>query len=874
MRSLTMCRRLIELGLIALIAVSVPGALLSPVVAQDALPTIEEKTGSMRKIDGFMPLFWEESTGKLWMEIGRWDTDVLHMTGLASGLGSNDIGLDRGALSGSRVVRFHRVGPKILLIQPNLDFRASSSNANEVRAVTDAFAPSTLWGFTASAATGDRVLVDATPFLVRDMSNWGARLRPGTYRLDATRSAIHLPMTMGFPENTEIEASLTFVLQPGGDGRVFGGPFPQQPGTGNFFEGVRNVAASGEAATLRLHHSFVELPELGAYTGRAFDPRAGFGSMSYADYSVPLGEQMTQRSIRRHRLEKVDPSAAVSDAVEPIVYYLDTGAPEPIRTALLEGARWWNQAFEAAGYRDAFQVEMLPDGVSSHDVRYNVINWVHRSTRGWSTGGSVTDPRTGEILKGVVTLGSLRWRQDYLIAEGLLSPYQTGDETPEGLEAWALARIRQLSAHETGHTLGLGHNYYDSQAGRISVMDYPHPLVTLEADGSIDYSDVYDVDIGEWDKVAIRYGYQDFPDGTNESAALQAMLDEAWAQDVIYFTNQDVSVHPKADQWSNGTDAAVELDRMMAVRRHALDRFGEGAIRNGRPMSMMEEALVPLYMHHRYQVEAAASVLGGVDYIYAIRGDGRTPMTRASAASQQSALHALLGTLDPAQLALPTSVLDMLPPRPPGYGRTRETFPRFTGSAFDAISPAVVSADHTVSQMLQPSRAARLVEQHALDTSLPGLKDVLDGLFEVAHANVADTPYQAEIRRAVARVVFDRMMTLAGSAPMPQVRAVATKHLKDLHDALSSRPGTADAQGAFSTLLAMDIGRFLTRPAGAYEIPSAPGAPPGAPIGQPAMDWLGGGSDLGWTQAGPAGWASSWLDAGDLSCTFDEHGGR
>ncbi|MFV1988677.1 MAG: zinc-dependent metalloprotease [Gemmatimonadota bacterium] len=865
MFSSTMIRRTIAVSLLAI------GPLVGAhtrLGAQEPLPTIQEKTASMRAIDGFMPLYWENSTGKLWMEIGRWDTDVLHMTGLASGLGSNDIGLDRGALSGSRVVRFNRVGPKVLMVQPNLRFRASSPDPREVRAVTDAFAPSTLWGFTVAAETGDRVLVDATSFFVRDISNWGSRLRPGTFQLDSERSAVHLPMTMGFPDNTEVEVSLTFALQPGATGRTFQGPFPARPGQGGFFEGVRNVAASSEAATLRLHHSFVQLPELGEFTARAFDPRAGFGSMTYADYSVPLGEDMAQRSIRRHRLEKRDPSAAMGDPVEPIIYYLDPGAPEPIRSALLEGARWWNQAFEAAGYRDAFQVEMLPDGVSSHDVRYNVINWVHRSTRGWSTGGSVTDPRTGEILKGVVTLGSLRWRQDYLIAEGLLSPYANGDEDVPELEAWALARIRQLAAHEVGHTIGLGHNYYDSELGRISVMDYPHPLVTLTADGSLDVSEVYDVDIGEWDRVAIDYGYRDFPAGTDEEAALQKILDDAWDQDVIYLTNQDISAHPRADQWSNGADAAAELNRMMDVRRNALDRFGANAIRNGRPLATMEEVLVPLYMHHRYQVEAAASMLGGVDYIYAMRGDGRTPQTPVSARAQREALHALLGTIDPSQLEVPASVLAMVPPRPPGFGRSRETFPRYTGSTFDALTPAVVAADHTVSQMLQPSRAARIVQQNMLNPELPGLEDVLAALISVSAPDASDTRYQAEIRRAVARVVADRIMALGAGAAMPQVRAIATSQLIALRHSMSAEERPDGPQKAFEMTLSLDIGRYLDRPAPSYEAPNAPGSPPGAPIGQPAMDWLGGGSGSSWTAAGPAGW-SPWLTESEPACSVD-----
>ncbi|WP_420442130.1 zinc-dependent metalloprotease [Candidatus Palauibacter sp.] len=845
------------------------GFVLGPasIVAQDSgggLPSIEDKTASMRAIDGFIPMYWEASSGKLWLEISRWDTDILHMTGLASGLGSNDIGLDRGALSGSRLVRFHRVGPKVLMIQPNLDFRASSPNPREVQAVTDAFAPSTLWGFTAAAETDGRVLVDATDFVVRDMINWAQRLRPGTYRFDAGRSAVHLPMTMGFPENTEIEASLTFVRQPGGGGG-FGGF-----GGGGGFEGVGNVASTGEAATIRLHHSFVQLPALGEYTPRAFDSRAGYGAMSYADYSAPLGEDMRVRFIRRHRLEKRDPSAAMSEPVEPIVYYLDPGAPEPIRTALLEGARWWNQAFEAAGFQDGFRVEMLPDGVSSHDVRYNVINWVHRSTRGWSTGGSVTDPRTGEILKGVVTLGSLRWRQDYLIAEGLLSPYANGDEVPEDIAEWALARIRQLSAHEVGHTLGLGHNYYDSSRGRISVLDYPHPLVTLGDDGRLDYSEVYDVDIGEWDKVAIVYGYSDFPEGTDEAAELRRILDAAWDEDLIYFTNQDINIHARADQWSNGVDAAAELERMMDVRRHSLDRFGEQAIRAGRPIATVEEALVPLYMHHRYQVDAAASLLGGQEYVYAFRGDGRTPMKRVSGGAQRAALRALGRTMGPRELAVPAGVLDLLPPRPPGFGRSRETFPRYTGPAFDAVTPAAVAADHTVSRVLEPSRAARLVQQHALDPSLPGLAEVLTALVDAVRPEADESPYHTELRLAAYRVLVDRIMALADGASMPHVRALATRKLVDLRAEMAANP-PPESDAAFVQLVDRDIERFLEKPSAPYEMPGTPNAPPGAPIGEPAMDWLAGNTSVAgdaWTAAGPAGWAMGWLWT-SLTCSAD-----
>jgi len=794
-----------------------------------ALPSIEEKTAGMSQIAGFLPLYWDADQGQLWMEIGQLNTEILNISGTGAGLGSNDIGIDRGQLAGSRIVKFERVGRKVLMVQPNYDFRASSDNPAEVRAVTDAFARSVLWGFTVAAESDGRVLVDMNDFLLRDATNLAPRLRPGSYRLDTSRSSIYLPMTMGFPENTEMEVELTFTQQPGAGG---GGGFG-----GGAFEGVGSVAATSEAASLRVHQSFVQLPDAD-YEPRPFDPRSGYGAMSYVDYSTPLGESMTQRFIRRHRLQKVDPSAAMSDPVEPIVYYLDPGVPEPIRSALLEGVGWWNQAFEAAGYRNAFRVELRPDSISPLDARYNVINWAHRSTRGWSYGGSVTDPRTGEIIKGVVTLGSLRIRQDYMIAEGLLAPYQNGDEAAPELAQWALARIRQLGAHEVGHTLGLGHNYYDSEAGRISVMDYPHPLIMLNPDGSFDYSEVYDVGMGAWDNVTIAYGYQDFPPGTDEAAALRAILDEAWDRDILYLSNQDTDAHPRVDQWSNGTDPAAELNRMMEVRRVALGRFGENTIKSNAPLATMEEVLVPLYMHHRYQVTAAASALGGVYYIYAMRGDGREPVRPVPAVEQQAALTALLATINPSALVLPRALLERMPPRPSGYGRSRELFPRYTGSAFDAITPAVVAADHTIASVLDARRAARLVEQHALDASLPALDEVLGALYSATFEVTPQDAYEAEVSRAVERVLVDRLMALAADASMPQVRAVTSAWLARIADTLAESPGASAADQAHHRLVARDIVRFIERPAAQFSQPAVIEAPPGAPIGEPALEWL------------------------------------
>ena len=791
---------------------------------EESWPTIEAHVEGFEKIDGYFPLYWDDQGGRLWLEIGRLESEILYINSLAAGVGSNDIGLDRGQLGASRIVAFHRVGPKIFMVQPNYEYRATTSNPDEQRAVDDAFATSILFGFTVAARTDERFLVDATGFVLRDAHGVTGRL-PGRYELDERRSAVYLPRTKGFPTNTEMEATLTFAQEQRGDGPGFG-------------EGsIEAVTPSAEAVTVRQHHSLVALPDDG-YVPRPYDPRAGFGAITYMDYAAPLGEPMTRRYLRRHRLQKQDPAATVSEPVKPIVYYLDRGTPEPIRSALLDGARWWNQAFEEAGYRDAFRVELMPEGADNLDVRYNVIQWVHRSTRGWSYGSSVTDPRTGEIIKGHVTLGSLRVRQDFLIAEGLLSPYFIGDETPPALEDMALARIRQLSAHEVGHTIGLGHNYYASDQGRISVMDYPHPLVTLGPDAQVDVSDAYDIGIGAWDKVAITYGYQDYPTGTDESATLERVLADAWAEDLQYLTNQDTGAHPRVHQWANGTNPAAELNRVMQVRRVALDRFGETAIRRGVPLAKLEEVLVPLYLHHRYQVEAAASALGGVNYVYAMRGDGRVPVSPVPANQQRAALMALVGTLAPDELRIPTDVLAKIPPRPAGYRRHRELFPRYTGPTFDAVSPAIVAADLTLSQVLQPERAARLVEQHVLDETQLSLEEVLGTLVQHMFDAVDESRYEAAVRRATQRVLIDRLIGLAARSPMSQVRAVARLTLVDLDEVVGRGGGQSTAARAHRQLVLADVERFLGRPDRLVPSPVALEPPPGSPIGDAGLDWL------------------------------------
>ena len=797
------------------------------------IPEIADRTASMQKIDGFFPLYWDEATGSLFLEIPKLGQDVLYVNGLSSGVGSNDIGLDRAQLGGTAIVNFQRVGPRVLMVQPNLDWRANSDNPAERKALEDAFAKSILWGFQVAAESSGRVLVDFTDFIMRDTHNVGPRI--GGHRFDRTRSAVNVEGTKGFPKNTEIDVTSTFV----NDGAAAGGRGGGGGGVGQIGGRLSDVAPNPGAVTVRQHHSIIELPD-NQYKPRKMDPRSGYFGVDYSDYALPLGEDLRVRLINRHRLVKKDPNAAMSEPVEPIIYYVDRGAPEPIRSALVEGGKWWNEAFEAAGFRNAFQVEIMPEGADPMDVRYNTITWVHRSTRGWSYGSSIVDPRTGEILKGHVTLGSLRWRQDYLIFEGLLSPYQTGTEKPAILEQTALARIRQLSAHEIGHTIGLGHNYYNSTKGRISVLDYPHPLIKLRADGTMDFSDAYDVGIGEWDKVSIKYGYQQFPAGADEAAELRKILDEAWDQDLRYMSNQDLDLHPGVDQWNNGTDNAAELMRMLELRRAALEGFGERAIRAGRPMALIEEALVPVYLHHRYAVDALQSTLGGQQYIYAIRGDGRTPTRWAPAAMQNAALDALMAALKLSDLVLPSQVLQSIPPRPPGFGANREMFPRLTGGAFDPVSPAIAATEIVLSGMLTPTRAARLVAQKAVDNTLPGLEDVINRLVvTVFDARPANT-YEAEINRAMERALLTRLMALSESAPSTQVRAIATQALKALpaRVTVAAANTTNPTERAHRQLIADDVKRFMERPYTELRPAATPAPPPGAPIGDTGLDYL------------------------------------
>lgn len=788
--------------------------------AAQKLPAIEEKTKDLKKYEGFMNFYWDENAGKIWLEVDKPDTEILYVTSLPAGLGSNDVGLDRGLLGSERIVKFSKVGRKILLIQPNYNYRAVTNDVAEKRAVEQSFAQSTLWGFVAEAETGNRILVDATDFLLRDAMQVSNRLRSnqqGNYSLEKSRSVIYWPRTKNFPMNSEFEATVTFVNNDGN--------------TGNY---VNSVTPSAEAITLRLHHSFVQLPD-NDYKPRVFDPRSSYIPVSFYDYSTPVSEPVEKFFIMRHRLKKKDPTAAMSEPVKPIIYYLDNGTPEPIRSALLEGAGWWNQAFEAAGYKNAFQVKLLPEDADPMDVRYNVINWVHRSTRGWSYGASVTDPRTGEIIKGHVTLGSLRVRQDYLIAQGLLAPFENGTPVDDKMLKMALQRLKQLAAHEVGHTLGLMHNYAASISNRASVMDYPHPTVRLNAAGEIDLSNAYDNKIGEWDKVSIAFGYQDFPEAINETSALSKILTTAAAKGLQFISDQDArrpgGHHPLAHLWDNGTDAVTELKEVMKVRAKALSQFGEKNIRPGMPMAMLEDVLVPVYFYHRYQVEAVTKLAGGMYYTYALRGDGQT-MTRAlSKEEQRKALNAVIDCLDPTFLQLPDRIVQMIPPRPAGYDFSRELFRKRTGLAFDALSPAETAADLPLSFLFNSERLSRMAQYEVTSNGL-GVTEMINTLI----AKTWKAPRLSGIEKLIQLQTEQVLLTYLLSASVNDNNSFAVK--SNLKKALADLKTFIDTQSKTATdetykghlLLALERMKEpeKAKPTIHKEIP------PGAPIG---CDW-------------------------------------
>ena len=783
---------------------------------------------SPQQFKGYYDFTYQEDKGNIILEVKDLDKEFLYVHSLTSGLGSNDIGLDRGQLGDGVVVKWIKSGNKLLLLQPNLNYRASATDEDEKASIEQAFAKSVLFGFEIKEHKNDTYVIDLTPFLMEDAHGVAKRLKDskqGTYKLDKSRSVLWMENTKSFPKNTEFEAMLTFTGTPTG-------------------RDVRSVAPDASSISVIQHHSFVELPDAG-YKPRAFHTRSGSFYTSYMDYSTPVFEPIEKRLITRHRLEKKNPEAAISEAVEPIIYYLDRGTPEPVRSALLEGAGWWNEAFESAGYKNAFQVKMLPEGADPMDLRYNVIQWVHRSTRGWSYGGSITDPRTGEIIKGHVSLGSLRIRQDFMIAQGLLKePFKGNDKNHEAMMDMALARIRQLGAHEVGHTLGFAHNFAASTQGLTSVMDYPHPKYDI-VDGVISLEDAYDIGMGRWDKLTVQYSYGNPVSSQSEAAFLQSIIKIADVENLKFISDSDARAASGASAsghlWDNGANPSEELVHILKVREIAMNQFSIDNIRSGEALSVLEDVFVPVYFAHRYQVEATTKLVGGLEYEFLTK-DGNQEFNQVDAFLQVQALRSILKTIDPETLKIPQSVLKLFPPRAYGYSRTRESFQSETGVSFDPLNAAATSVDMTFDLLFHPERMNRITTANALVSNsskeVVNIKDFKDGSNAILtlgtllntvsdqvftdHKNTDD--YATAIAHRTQELFINHLMNLmASSRTNIDVKAAARNQLNKIEKDLSRRD-------VFENQLLTQIRQFHRHPE-LFQVKKLPAIPDGSPIG-------------------------------------------
>lgn len=818
--------------IVAFVAIAtVSSARIAPKNAPSGVVSAEDT----KRYEGFFDFYYEAKTGKVFLEIDKFDEEFLYFGAVASGAGSV---AEKGRAS-SYVVKFVRQGPKVFLVRPELGYRAVTDNPDELHSVETAFAKSVIWAFTPASEANGKVTVDLTPFLIRDalglassfssgssLGGIGSAGAGGSYRVDDSRSAIYLENTRNFPLNSEFEAMVTFTGGPTGGGRQFG------RGAG--------IAPDVTAVTVNIHHSFAALPDDG-YKMRKFDSRTAFSAFTFMDFAAPMTEPLHKRYIRRQRLQKKNPNSAVSEPIEPIIFYVDRGAPEKIKQALIEGGNWWGEAFEAAGFKNGFMVKELPEGADPMDIRYNVVNWINRSgsPRAYSYGSSYIDPRTGEIIKGVVTLGADRHRQDYMIAEGLLQAYEQGGDVPKELEEMALARIRQLSAHEIGHTLGFVHNFAASvKDDRASVMDYPFPRIKMRSDGSIDLSDAYGVGIGSWDIRAVIWGYAEFPPGADEDAELERIMRETLDQGHQFIPDIGGYAHPVSHQWDDGTDAIDALEHLMNVRRTVLGRFSEKAIRDGEPMATIEEVLVPIYLLHRYQIEAVAKSIGGQYFTHAVKGDGQVPTAMVDPERQWRAFDALIKTIQPEALMMSEELIKKIPPRPTGYPSSIELFPGQTGPTFDPIAAAASAATETVTSLLNAERAARLIEYKSRDAAQPGFMAVVDKLLAETWEKSMKPGYEGTIQVMVNNLVLNNLLKLAANPNASEiVRGQAFLKISTLKRKLQSKVGIGSQEEMAATLYGIAQIENFERNPGEYQPAKSFDMPPGAPI-MPNIDFL------------------------------------
>jgi hypothetical protein len=811
-----------------LLAIILGLILTTPALAATHATVRHADTKGSTVLAGLVPVHVDRLKGQILFTLPKPGADgvsarFLYTTSLRTGLGSAPTFLDRGRIGDTQIIAFRRIGKKVAIQFENPRFRATGAAPSDPRGSAD-FAVSTVWmGDIATTQPGGSFTIDISGFLANDNlgiatslnqtgdamgTGGGAQGAGKSFKLDDKLSAAVPDSVKVFPKNIEIDAIQTFASDEPGDE-------------------VENIAPDPHQVSFTVHSSFVELPGPG-FVPRVFDPRVGGFSTQVVDFAAPLGSDVVRDYANRFRLEKITPGPAPSRVKAPLVYYIDSRAPEPIRDALIEGVSWWKKAFEAAGFIDAFEVKTLPPGIDPMDVRYNIVNWDDRATRGWSYGQEIVDPRTGEVVKGMVVLGSLRARQDIQIFEGLVGADKLNTGGPNDPVQVALARLRQLAAHEVGHTLGFAHNFAASTQDRASVMDYPPPRIGL-IDGKPDLSDAYGVGVGKWDMATVAWLY-----GAQDQVSADAMAGADVASGMRYVEDDNARALDTAQRWGglwdDGADPTAELNRMMTVRAAAIANFGLAALSSGEPMANLRRRFVPIWLLHRYEVVATAKAIGGGEFSYAVNGGGHEESLPVLADAQRAALSALLATLSPDALQVPARLVPLLSAPRNGSDNRQfdiEVFATEHGPLFDPLVAADVAAEITLNSLLAPARLARVSAQHAVDPNMLGVAEILDSLWSAVRSQNRDALSQ--------RVAYRTIVTLAAVAQdkstTPEVAALIDQKLHDIGEQLAG----GDAWGDSLSRKLLDP---RERAKLADDLPRSVPLPPADPIGAGEGDWM------------------------------------